>query len=355
MGKDYYKILGVQKNADADELKKAYKKLALKWHPDRNLDKKEESEKHFKEIAEAYEVLTDKQKRAVYDQYGEEGLKAGVPESGGGFSGSGVKFTDASDLFSQFFGTSNPFAAFGMGGGGGGDGDGFASFGGMGGGGGGMGGAGSPFRMFMGGGGGMPGGMGQAMPGGGPPRHRGPQKPEPVKRQLQCSLEELYKGATKKIRITRQRLDADGTSLHPEEKLLDIPIKAGWKKGTTLTYENEGDEGPGIIPADIQFIIGEKPHAWFEREGSDLIYNARVTLADALAGTTLHIRTLDERQLTIPITEVVSPGSTKTIANEGMPISKAPGTKGNLVIRFQVVFPSSLTEDKKRRIREILG
>src|SRR4051794_30837649 len=82
MGKDYYSILGVEKSATEDEIKKAYKKQALKWHPDRNLKNKEQAEAKFKELAEAYEVLSDKQKREIYDRYGEEGLKSGVPPPG---------------------------------------------------------------------------------------------------------------------------------------------------------------------------------------------------------------------------------------------------------------------------------
>lgn len=91
MGKDYYAILGVPRNASEEDLKKAYKKMALKWHPDRNKDNKEAAEEKFKEIAEAYDVLSDTQKRKVFDQFGEEGLKGGVPEGAGagGFGGPG--------------------------------------------------------------------------------------------------------------------------------------------------------------------------------------------------------------------------------------------------------------------------
>lgn len=93
MGRDYYSILGVSKTATDDELKRAYRKLALKWHPDRNLDNQDEANARFKEISEAYDVLTDPQKRQIYDAYGEEGLKGGAPApgtpEGGGFSGFG--------------------------------------------------------------------------------------------------------------------------------------------------------------------------------------------------------------------------------------------------------------------------
>lgn len=354
MGKDYYKVLGVKRDADDEELKKAYRKLALKWHPDRNADNKEQSEKMFKEVAHAYEVLTDKQKRAIYDQYGEEGLQAGVPEAGAGggggfpsgaqFRGGGAQFRDPRDLFSHFFGTGNPFAAFS---GGGDDDGGMPSV---------MGGGGMPGGMFFGGG--MPGGMGGGFAGpmggmgGMPPgmgTRGGPTKGEPIKRALQCSLEELYSGVTKKVKITRQR------GGRPEEKILEIVVKPGWKKGTAVTFEGEGDEAPGVVPADVCFIIGEKPHERFVREGSDLVYTAKLGLAEALCGTSLEIRTLDGRTLNIPVTEVVQPGATKRVKGEGMPISKAPGTKGDLVIKFEVRFPGYIPEGKKQQLRALLS
>ncbi|CAL9119322.1 unnamed protein product [Musa textilis] len=113
MGMDYYKILGVEKSAKDDDLRKAYRKLAMRWHPDKNPNDKKEAEAKFKQISEAYEVLSDPQKRAAYDQYGEEGLEGQVPPPGAGdttfFSGSDVgaasfRFRSADDIFAEFFG-----------------------------------------------------------------------------------------------------------------------------------------------------------------------------------------------------------------------------------------------------------
>ncbi|KAF7213419.1 dnaJ homolog subfamily B member 6b isoform X1 [Nothobranchius furzeri] len=110
---EYYLILGVHKNATQDDIKKAYRKLALKWHPDKNPDSKEEAEKKFKELSEAYEVLSDENKRNVYDRYGKEGLSAG---GGGGhynhFGGGGFTFRNPEDVFREFFGGRDPFANF---------------------------------------------------------------------------------------------------------------------------------------------------------------------------------------------------------------------------------------------------
>ncbi|XP_061369217.1 uncharacterized protein LOC133312086 isoform X5 [Gastrolobium bilobum] len=127
MGVDYYKVLQVDRSAKDDDLKKAYRKLAMKWHPDKNPNNKKEAEAKFKQISEAYDVLSDPQKRAVYDQYGEEGLKGQVPPPGaGGFSGGSdggpttFRFNprSADDIFSEFFGFSSPFGGMGdMGGG----------------------------------------------------------------------------------------------------------------------------------------------------------------------------------------------------------------------------------------------
>ncbi|XP_021906198.1 dnaJ homolog subfamily B member 3 [Carica papaya] len=198
MGIDYYKVLLVDRSAKDDDLKKAYRKLAMKWHPDKNPNNKKEAEAKFKQISEAYDVLSDPQKRAVYDQYGEEGLKGNMPPPGaGGFSGfSGgpeggsttFRFNprSADDIFSEFFGFTSPFGGMGdMGGlrasasglprGMFGD-DIFASF-----------------RSAAGeGSGGIP------------------RKAAAIERTLTCSLEDLYKGTTKKMKISRDVTDASG-------------------------------------------------------------------------------------------------------------------------------------------------
>ncbi|XP_029698337.1 dnaJ homolog subfamily B member 6b isoform X2 [Takifugu rubripes] len=112
---DYYKVLGVHKSATQDDIKKAYKKLALKWHPDKNPENKEEAEKRFKELSQAYEVLSDENKRNTYDRYGEEGLSGGGGRGGGHFDhfgGHGFTFRNPEDVFREFFGGRDPFADF---------------------------------------------------------------------------------------------------------------------------------------------------------------------------------------------------------------------------------------------------
>jgi DnaJ-class molecular chaperone len=118
---DYYRVLGVERDAPVQAIKKAYRKAAVKWHPDKNPDNKEQAEEYFKNIAEAYEVLSDEKKRETYDRYGKEGLKeggGGTGESGFGFSGfsgggrSGFSFKHAEDIFREFFGGHDPFSGF---------------------------------------------------------------------------------------------------------------------------------------------------------------------------------------------------------------------------------------------------
>jgi DnaJ family protein B protein 4 len=357
MGKDYYTILGVGKTATEEEVKKAFKKLALKWHPDRNPNNKKVAEEKFKEIAEAYEVLNDKKKREIYDQFGEEGLKAGIDPTkmgAGGFPGGGAGFQqfhpqDAEEIFRHFFGGRNPFFSGGGGGGGGARRTGgMPGMGGMGGMPGGFqfGGADEdeedegPFGQFGGGGGGHAG-------------HGRPRKAPPVKRIFQCSLEELVTGCTKKMKVTRMLTDSSGRSV-PAEKVLTIEVKPGWKQGTKVTFPEEGDEVPGVIPADLIFELEEKPHPVFKREGNDLVHTASISLQAALCGTTLELVGLDGRRLRIPITEVVHPHYQKMMKGEGMPLSKEPHKRGDLYIKFNIQFPISLTEQQKSQLRNTL-
>ena len=291
MGKDFYKVLGLGKEATEDELKKAYRKMALKYHPDKN--KSPGAEEKFKEVAEAYEVLSDPKKRELYDKYGEEGLKAGAGggpggpgEGGPGGPGFAYNFHgDPHETFRMFFGEENPFSSFF-----------FTSPGG---------GGGQSSRMFFNQGGSDPmdidddpfggmGGMGGrfgGMPGmnnhhghgyhhGHGHSQRSKRQDPPVVNDLLVSLEEIYKGTTKKMKITRKMLNPDGRSVRMEDKVLTIEIKPGWKSGTKITFPKEGDQTPNNIPADVVFIIKDKPHQTFTRDGSNVKYKAKIGLRE---------------------------------------------------------------------------
>lgn len=333
MGRDYYSILGVGKTADESELKKAYRKLAMTHHPDKNPDNREKAEAKFKEISEAYEVLSDPQKREIYDKYGEEGLKAGGP--GGPGPGAGFHARRPEDIFAEFFGGRSPF-------GGGDDGDPFGGFMGMGG---------MPGMGGMGGMGGMPFGFGQmgGMGRAGSGRSAAPRKDPAIENTLNVSLEELYTGTTKKMKISR---NVQGQSV---SEILEIDIKPGWKQGTKITFPQKGDERTGVVPADIIFIIGEKHHPVLRRDGNDLVHTARISLADALCGASLKIPHLDGSTVEVPVNDVVTPNFTKIIKGKGMPITKTPGAFGNLIIKFDVMFPRTLSSDQKTQLRTILS
>lgn len=118
------------------------------------------------------------------------------------------------------------------------------------------------------------------------------------------------------------------------EKILTIHVQSGWKRGTKVTFPKEGDQEPNSIPADIVFVIEYKDHKMYTREGNDLVHTANISLANALTGCEVRLKTLDDRVLNIPINDVVSPGYERRVAGEGMPITKSPGKKGDLIIRW---------------------
>lgn len=136
---------------------------------------------------------------------------------------------------------------------------------------------------------------------------------------------------------------------------MTIDIKPGWKKGTKITFPQKGNQEPGIIPADLIFVVDEKPHAIYRRDGNDLLVNHEITLLESLTGKTLELTSLDGRNLVIHITDIVKPGDEMVLANEGMPISKEPGKKGNLRIKFDVKYPLRLTTEQKSELIRVLG
>lgn len=115
-----------------------------------------------------------------------------------------------------------------------------------------------------------------------------------------------------------------------------------------------GDQEPNKIPADVVFEVDEKPHAVYMRAGNDLVVRLKISLADALGGTTINLQTLDDRELIVELTNVDAPGYELLIAKEGMPMARDPGNKGNLRLKFDVIFPSSLTEEQRQGIRSVL-
>lgn len=140
----------------------------------------------------------------------------------------------------------------------------------------------------------------------------------------------------------------------PETEILTIDVKPGWKKGTKITFPEKGNQEPNQLPADLVFVIDEKPHDVFKRDGNDLIVNKRVSLAEAIGGTTINLNTLDGRSLNVQVTDIVSPGYEMNVAKEGMPITKEPGHRGDLKIKFDVSFPTKLTPEQRAGLKRAL-
>lgn len=363
-----YDALGIAPAATADEIKKAYKKMALKHHPDKNKNNPNAAEK-FKEVSQAYEILSDPEKRKVYDSYGLDFILRGGPAppdpneakgasggfggmpGGGGFggfggmpggahfsystngggmpggfggSGGGFQFSDPDDLFSGIFG---------------GDDDIFAHFG---------------------GGGSMPGGF----PGSGgrnSMRGRGarparPKTPEPtvIERPLAITLEEMYKGVTKKMKINRKVFDPRTNQVKTSDKILECTVRAGMKAGTKIKFNDVGDQIEGGRQ-DIHFVLTQKPHDVFTRDGDDLRATVDVDLKEALTGWSRTVQTIDGKNLSVSGSGPTPPTFEERFPNLGMP-KKAPknGERGDFVVGVNIKFPSSLTPEQKRQLREIL-
>lgn len=180
-------------------------------------------------------------------------------------------------------------------------------------------------------------------------------KPMPALEQnLYLSLEELSQGASKKVKIVRQAMADDMKSTRPTESILSIDVRPGWKAGTKLTFPGAGDEGLDALPGDVVLVIREKPHPRFERRKNDLIFTANISLLQGLVGTVVEVGTLDGRVLSVPVTDIVSPGYEKIVPGEGMPLSKDPSQRGNLIIQFNVTYPSMLSLKQKEQLELIL-
>lgn len=357
-----YDLLEVSPNASINEIKKQYKKLARQFHPDKAGP---EFEEKFKEISVAYEVLSDPEKRELYDRYGEKGLTEG------GFGG-GME-----DILSHIFGHGGGHGGF---------------FGGMGGFG--------PFGM-----------------GGGSRRQK--RKGEDTVHPLRVTLEDLYNGKLAKlklkkkvicvtckgsggkgnavqrctscngngIKISLQQLapgmvqqiqrtcsdcNGEGEVIDPknrckkclgkkvcdETKILEVQVDKGMKDSQKITFHNEGDQQPGIESGDVIIVLQQVEHPRFKRKGNDLYLKLTIGLTEALCGFKIPIQHLDNRELLVTSTpgKVIEPDSTRVLLNEGMPHYRSPFDKGHLFVTFDIIFPQNnyLEMEKLKLLESIL-
>jgi len=359
MQRDYYDVLGVERSASEDEIKKAYRKKAMKYHPDRNPGDKEAEEK-FKEASEAYEVLHDGQKRQRYDQFGHAGVDGGM--SGGGGFQHGFDLNDALRAFMRDFGMDDIFGG-GMGG--------FAGAGGRG----------------------------------------GPRKGRNLQVRLKLTLEEIAHGASKKIKLKRmgkcptcsgsgaksgtsastcpecngagqvQRVqrsflgqmvtvgpcgrcqgsgrvvtdpcgDCDGDGRKEVQETISVDVPAGVSEGNYIPIQGKGDAGPQGAPAgDLAVIILEKPHDVFERHGDDLVCDVPIAFPIAALGGKVQVPTLDgTARLEVP----AGTQSHKVfrLRGQGVPHLHS-GRKGDLLVRVRVWVPKKLSKDEKLLVEKL--
>jgi DnaJ family protein B protein 4 len=347
------------------------RKMALKWHPDKNKDNPIATEK-FKEVSEAYEVLSDSDKRKIYDQYGLDFLRRGGPDpsAAGPDTGAGGMPNFASAGFGGGFpggmpggmpgGTTFHFSSSG------GMPEGFGSFGG---------GAGynpsNPFNLFesmfgsedpLGAGSGFsssPHGTRFSTSSGGMPanwaakaRNKSPDR-HIVEKPLALTLEEMFKGTHKRMKIKRKVFDEKTHTATVQDKILEIDIKPGLKAGSKIKFSGVGDQEEGGTQ-DLHFIVEEKPHAMYKRDGDDIVMSIDLTLKEALTGWEKSVPTIDSKQIRVAKGGPTPPGSSERFPGLGMPNSKRPAEKGDFVVKFNVRFPTTLTSQQKEKLREIL-
>ncbi|OJJ48897.1 hypothetical protein ASPZODRAFT_129226 [Penicilliopsis zonata CBS 506.65] len=365
-----YDSLSIKPDASQEDIKKAYRKAALKYHPDKNKDDPAAAEK-FKDVSQAYEVLSDPEKRKVYDQFGLEYLLRGGPaptpggpggagpgaspfDGGmpGGFSFGGMpsgggtrtfhfstggpgggttrgfSFSSADDIFRNFAKASGGGVGLD-------DDDLFASMmgGGLGGG--------RPSR------GGPPGGFPQAH------RRRAPT-PEPtiVEKELLLTLDELFRGTTKKVTTRSKTFDASGKQT-VQEVTLEATIKPGLRAGSKIKYRGVGDQEEGGRQ-DVHLIVTEKPHPFLKRQGDNLITTVDLTLKEALTGWERIVKTIDGKSIRISKPGPTQPGYEERYPGQGMTISKKPNERGDLLVRVNVKFPTTLTAAQKDILKDVL-
>lgn len=300
--KDYYKTLGVSKTASQDEIKKAYRKLALKYHPDKTKGDKQSEEK-FKEVSEAYEVLKDPEKRKKYDQLGANWKQ--YEQSG--FDGFNRQYAGRGGQRVHFEGNLNDI--FGQAG------SGFSDF----------------FDMFFGGS--SAGGFGF----GGTNQRR--QKGKDVHATLDISLEDAFHGSTKTIGY-------NGNSLR-------IKLKPGIKDGQKLRLKGKGEPAQGGTNGDLYIEMKIRPHSIFDRKGNDLYVDADLDVFTAILGGKMNVNTLNGiKQITVP--KETDNGKIFRLKGLGMPDYNDASKKGDLYAKVKLRIPKNLSSKERERLKKLV-
>ncbi|KAL8139039.1 hypothetical protein V2J09_005040 [Rumex salicifolius] len=303
--KSYYDVLQVPKGASEDQIKRAYRKLVLKYHPDKNPGN-EETTKKFAEINNAYEVISDSEKRNIYDKYGEEGLKQ-FDANGGKGGGGGMNIQN---IFCHFFG-----------------------------------------------GGSME------------EEEEKIVKGDDVIVELEATLEDLYMGGSLKVWREKNVIkpasgkrnckcrneicdQCSNVKFEREGSQVTVDIEKGMKDGEEVVFYEDGEPKIDGEPGDLKFCILTAPHGRFVREANSLHANVTITLAQALVGFNKTIKHLDDHLVEIGSKGITKPKEVSKIKGEGMPLHLS-NKKGDLYIKYEVLFPTSLTEDQKTKINEI--
>lgn len=303
--KDLYSLLGVARTASDDDIKKSYRKLALKYHPDKNPGDKVAEDK-FKEVTEAYETLRDPKRRQMYDQFGHVGAAGGQSpfgqggpfdgygDFGGAYSGGRVNPDSFQDIFSDFFG-----------------------------------------EVFSG-----------PQQKGGRKSNVRPQRGADLRYSLQVTLEEAAAGTNKTITFIRQRGNKEDTAK------LAITVPAGVKEGQRLKLRGEGDSHEGATaPGDLYVIVGFQEHLLFRRKDNDVLLDLPITISDAIIGSTVEVPTLSGRA-TLTVPPGTHPGQVFRLKGKGFPEIGGYGS-GDMLVRIVIDVPKDLNEDEKRQIRAL--
>jgi len=304
---EYYTTLGLTKSASIADVTSSFRKLALKHHPDRNPEDQLAAKAKLDQICESYDVLSNPMYRAVFDQYGKRGLTSAVVDGKGGtVKGTGnYKFGmhgDSDAIFMRVFGTDNPFAELYQ-----------------------------VSKDFF-----------------------DPNYVEPVpciiRVDIECTLEEFYAGGIKVVPV-----EIPGAGTYD----VTITVLCGWTAGTELSMSAREIAGVHCpkehYTTQCIFTMRQAVHSCFERQGDDLVsHPLSVPLVQALTGYTANITLLDGHQLPVGVSEVISNDFTKVLPGQGMPTSSDPSVRGDLVLRFKVVFPVSLNDSQKHLIKSSL-